>query len=133
MNKFFATNRVRNMPVHTNIFIRLYRGEYSLPITFWIFSVLGVPIFACILLNIFRIITELLPYQYSIKLSISVLAITICASFLLICVYCYIIIVGQWRAAHKYTGKRYFAIAVRVMVVFQVLFFLMCFNLILSV
>jgi len=96
-----------------NIFLRLWRGDVGLAISYWVFGVLGG--------FLWGIAFEMLDVQNG-----SV------GTFLLLagmCGYYAVVYVGIWRAAEKYTGKKIWAVLAKCAVVLGGLLFFRSFYL----
>ena len=118
---------------------KLANGEYSLKITFWIFGVLGLFIFALItnmthnsvlrlicsygvicnksvvLYTVFNLISIFLNGQLLTGVSIHFLVSTI------FIVYTYIVLRGLWKCSTTYTGHKFWSICAKFVLVFLIL------------
>lgn len=96
-------------PARRGVIARLWNGEYSLAVTFWVFGVL-VRILEWILLKYveyLELANKTGPWLFNVTL--------VLASALEVC-----ILVGMWRSAGKYKGFRLWPILVRALVLFAI-------------
>lgn len=98
-----------NAPDHKNIFKRLYYGELPLDVTFWAFF--GTA--AIFMQVIFPWEAENLVVTYGAK----GLLYIIIPRYIFLFVFTIVVLVGQWRAATKYTGKKTWAVLVKIITV----------------
>lgn len=91
------------------MFMRLYHGEYSLPKTFWLFGVVG----SCIIGLPLMLFTVLMPIFFASDVGIVWVLVLSIVTYALMVLYCYIVIVGQWRAADAYRGEKIWVILVK--------------------
>jgi hypothetical protein len=100
---------VSDPPKHTNYFARHWRGEISLPISFWVNGLCGYIIFGLVILGI----------SYIVRLAeVNIVAIAVVlAMFVIIRVAFYTWqLVGIWRSATSYTertGRRFWVVAAK--------------------
>lgn len=105
-------------PVHNNFFARLYYGELSLPVTFWVFGVLLATLFNICLTALLYILfldpdaSDFIAPLGGLGSMLVILAISLSAL-----AYTFVVLVGQWRAATQYKGRKLWAILVKICVV----------------
>lgn len=110
-------------PVHSNILMRLYYGEYSLARTFWGFCIL-LPIVVSLVVSLSAF---LLFFDINAPDSVErlrTLMYSFIGLYLLMNVYAGFAYVGLWRAATKYTGRKLWAILAKIYIVLGVLGFI---------
>ena len=95
-------------PARRGVIARLWNGNYSLAVTFWVFGVL-VRILEWILLKYveFLELAKTSPWLFNVTLVLAI-ALEVC------------ILVGMWRSAGKYKGFRLWPILVRAVVLFVI-------------
>lgn len=102
-----------------NIFIRMFYGELSLPVTYWAFGVMGS--------FVWNMIFNFILYLFETRVDIAVIFIKnfglpgykiLFVTLSLLCAaYSIMSFIGQWRSASKYAGPAVWAIAVKILVV----------------
>jgi hypothetical protein len=109
------SNEVPVVAPSSNFFVRLLKGDISLPVTYWVFGVLigGVG---------FRIVLEVIELNYA-TIATSSFGIWLVRSFYWFVIACSVyILIAIWRSAGKYPGKAVWAALARVAVVLGALF-----------
>lgn len=107
-----------------SILVKLFKGEYSLGKSYWLFgnvipAILFLVIFAVILLESEDPINKIINQDFapeSLLTSIIVLVLSI-----LTLIYILISVVGIWRSAGKYSGKKIWPILAKVTILIGVL------------
>jgi hypothetical protein len=103
-------NEVPVVAPSPNFFVRLFKGDISLPVTYWVFGVLigGVG---------FWIVLEVIELNYA-TIATSSSGIWLTQGFYWFIIACSLyILIAIWRSAGKYSGKAVWAILARVAVV----------------
>ena len=99
-----------------NFVVRLFRGDISLPITYWIFLVL-IGKFA------FQIIDKLIELNYIDIVSTQTGEWSVIAFYWVTIGYAIFMLIAVWRSAGKYQGRAIWAGLARVLVVFGTIAF----------
>jgi hypothetical protein len=86
-----------------NAFVRVWRGQLSLPITYWGFGVVGNLIFSAA--------------GQAINPSSTIERLLIIACMIAYSIFAY---VGIWRAADRYTGRKAWALLAKLAVLFSI-------------
>lgn len=102
--------------VNSNIFLRMFRGELSLPVSYWVFGVLGSFIWNFIfhfMLGLFEEEHQLAVYFIE---SYGMIGYKVLFSFIFIsCLFYFAAVyVGQWRCAERYKGGKIWPVLVKI-------------------
>ncbi len=96
-------------PARRGVIARLWNGDYSLAVTFWVFGVL-VRILEWILVKYVEFLdlaNKMAPWLFNVTVVLAI-ALEVC------------ILVGMWRSAGKYKGFRLWPILVRAVVLLAI-------------
>ena len=111
-----------------NFIIKLWKGEYPLRITFWVFVVaipLGFSIVANVVLFIISMDSVMTPnptlesMNAAMKIHFRNYAVIASVVYVYLC----IVFVGLWRSANDYEGRDYWRIIIKIIVVLYVIGF----------
>ena len=110
-------------PQRCGVLSRLWRGEYPLWKTFWLFSVL-VNFCLVMFFAYFDYLTVAMPLWFArmARSIIDVIGVSAWVGFFvvlagLVFIYSFVVLVGLWRSASKYTGPKVWAVLAKVIVV----------------
>lgn len=108
---------------HKNCILRLYYGEYSLPVTFWVWGALIPAVLHLVVYCVgYILFVEPSPVSdYVLKaLGPPKLIKILIWVYTFASVYTAIVLVGEWRAAKKFKGLQLWAVLVRIGVILVV-------------
>ena len=104
-----------------SLFIRLFRGEVSLPVTSWVYGVLGNIVFSLIYNAADKKYEQISMHDTSSLLATAIVLLLI---GLLRLFYNSFIMIAIWRSADKYRGPIFWSLLARIIVVFNIMAFL---------
>ncbi len=98
----------------SNFIIKLFKGNISLPITYWVFSVLIGNV-------LFSVVSQIIEFNYVDIMMTKFGYWTLNILYLFAIAYSVFILIAIWRSAGKYKGKTIWADLARIMVVLNVI------------